>query len=132
MKTRCYNSKSPSFKNYGARGIAICDEWKNSFEAFRDWAMANGYADNLTIDRTNNDGNYEPSNCRWVDNTEQVRNRRNTLLFSFGSENKTLKEICEILNLNYKTEHTRLKKHGYEEEQKYLTKYLELKKGKVD
>lgn len=71
MKRRCNN---PEACNYGGRGIKVCDEWQ-TYEPFRDWAKANGYQENLTIDRINNDGNYEPSNCRWVDYTEQSRNR---------------------------------------------------------
>ena len=75
MKTRCYNSKSPNYKYWGARGIAICPEWRSSFEAFRQWAVQNGYSDDLSIDRINNDGNYEPSNCRWVNMITQNNNR---------------------------------------------------------
>ena len=76
MKTRCYNRKSRSYKWYGGRGITICDEWMNSFQAFYDWAMANGYRDDLSIDRIDVNGNYEPSNCRWITIIEQQKNKR--------------------------------------------------------
>lgn len=76
MRTRCYNRNFFGFKYYGGRGISICDEWKNDFQAFYDWAMKNGYSDNLTIDRINTNGNYEPSNCRWVTMAEQNKNKR--------------------------------------------------------
>ncbi len=75
MKQRCYNLKAANYERYGGRGIKICEEWKNNPEAFYNWAMANGYAENLTIDRINNDGNYEPSNCRWITMKEQAQNR---------------------------------------------------------
>lgn len=76
MKQRCYNTKRPNYKYYGGRGIVICNEWLNSFQAFNDWAMANGYQENLTIDRINTDGNYEPQNCRWATTKEQSTNKR--------------------------------------------------------
>lgn len=83
MKKRCYNSSEKYYCNYGGRNIAVCDEWKNCFDAFYEWAMSNGYDPNAprgkcTIDRINNDGNYEPQNCRWVDVATQNKNQQRT------------------------------------------------------
>lgn len=78
IKTRCLNPNHGDYKNYGGRGITICSEWMHNFQEFYDWSMAHGYSDNLTIDRINVNGNYEPSNCRWVTMKEQAHNKRNT------------------------------------------------------
>ncbi len=75
MKRRCYNQKFKQYKDYGGRGIRVCDEWLKSFKNFYDWAMANGFREDLQIDRIDNDGNYEPSNCRWVSAKENANNR---------------------------------------------------------
>ena len=77
MKTRCFNQNDPHFERWGGRGITMCDEWKNDLKSFHDWSMSHGYSDDLTIDRIDNDGNYEPSNCRWTTAKEQNWNKRN-------------------------------------------------------
>jgi hypothetical protein len=79
MKTRCRNKNSPEYKNYGGRGIRYCDEW-SAYIPFRDWALANGYRDDLTIDRIDNERNYEPSNCCFIPFSENAKKRRNTTL----------------------------------------------------
>ena len=76
LKNRCLNTNHPHYKDYGGRGIGVCDEWMHDFQAFYEWAMANGYRDDLTIDRIDNNGNYEPSNCRWTTMAVQRKNQR--------------------------------------------------------
>ncbi len=78
MKARCYNKNKPKYKSYGAKGIRVCREWKESFDSFHDWAVSHGYRDSLTLDRKDPEGNYEPSNCRWAGNKVQANNKRNS------------------------------------------------------
>jgi hypothetical protein len=95
MKQRCSNANRPEYSNYGGRGIAVCKEWVSSYEAFRDWALLNGYATGLEIDRTNNDGNYEPSNCRWITQKLNVGNRRVTIIATAFGETKPITHWVE-------------------------------------
>ena len=78
MIQRCYNPKTKAYKDYGGRGITVCDEWLHDSKAFCDWAMANGYQEGLSIDRIDVNGNYEPSNCRWATAKQQANNKRNS------------------------------------------------------
>lgn len=92
-----------NYKHYGARGIKMCDDWKNDFMTFYNWAMSNGYKEGLTIDRIDVNGNYEPNNCRWVDIKTQSNNKRNNIYLAYGGKTQTLKEWAEELNVNYCT-----------------------------
>ena len=101
IKQRCRNPNNLSYHNYGGRGIDICDEWANSYEAFYYWAIGNGYRHGLEIDRKDYDGNYEPSNCRWVDDKAQSNNRRNVKKITIHGITNTLSEWCRIYNMDY-------------------------------
>lgn len=92
IKDRCYRQSCAGYKNYGARGIEMDIGWKNDFTTFHDWAMANGYADGLTIERKDVNGNYEPSNCEFIPKSLQSKNRRNCHYISYNGETKTLSE----------------------------------------
>lgn len=116
IKTRCTNENDPHYERYGGRGITVCDEWKNDFKAFYDWSMSNGYADDLTIDRINNNGNYEPSNCRWVTIKEQNQNERNVVLITYDGETHNVTEWAQILRLGHDTIRQRYRK-GWTPEQ---------------
>lgn len=97
MKNRCLCKTSDKYKYYGGRGISICEEWLNDFKSFYDWAMSNGYSDDLTIDRINNDGNYEPSNCRWATRCQQIQNTSRTRNY----KGKCLSEWWRYFNMPY-------------------------------
>lgn len=92
MKRRCYNKKSDQYKDYGGRGITVCDEWREHPEVFYKWALDNGWEEGLTIDRIENDGNYEPSNCRWSDRPTQLRNTRRNINLTIFGETKCLQD----------------------------------------
>ena len=107
MKCRCNYEKHPHYNNYGGRGIKVCDEWDNDSIAFCEWALANGYQDDLTIDRIDNDKGYSPENCRWVTKKEQVQNRRTHKpycnSFTFNGVTKSIDEWCEFFGTKRKT-----------------------------
>lgn len=99
MRGRCLNPHRREYKDYGGRGIKICDEWTVGFLPFKIWALQNGYLDNLSIDRIDVNGNYEPSNCKWSTSKEQSSNKRNTTRITIHGEEKTLKEWMNISGL---------------------------------
>lgn len=102
MKSRCYNKNNQkNYKDYGERGITVCDDWKNNFNAFKKWAYENGYSENLTIDRIDVNGNYEPNNCKWSTVKEQANNKRTNHFVAYQGEMHTLAEWCRKLELDY-------------------------------
>lgn len=109
MISRCYKTYEKSYKNYGGRGIKVCDEWRNSFVAFAEWAKSNGYQEDLTIDRINVNGDYSPDNCRWVNMKIQQNNRRNNHLILFNGEIHTLSEWQDITGISEDNIYARLK-----------------------
>lgn len=109
MRARCYNPNEPRFELYGARGITICDEWRNDYVAFRRWALENGYKDSLTIDRVDNDGPYAPWNCQWTTQKAQSNNtRRNHIVSAFG-RTQTIAQWSEETGIAQATIRRRLK-----------------------
>lgn len=121
MISRCYNPNNIGYDNYGGRGISVCDDWRNDFINFQNWAEENNYQEGLTIDRININGNYEPDNCRWATRLEQANNRRTCLYFEINGEVHSLKDWCRIMNLPYKTIQTRISKLGWSFEQAIST-----------
>lgn len=118
IKGRCYNHNDPAYKNYGARGIRVCEDWLKTkglgFSNFYNWAIQNGYQDDLSIDRIDVNGNYEPSNCRWATAKEQSNNKRNNRVINYQGETYTLTQLSEKLNIKITTLSWRLA-HGWEE-----------------
>ena len=109
MKQRCTNNNHRSYKNYGAKGISVCKEWLHNFEAFKDWAFANGYTEKLTLDRIDGNGDYCPENCRWATYKEQGNNRNNNRLLTYNGQTHTMSEWCDIKKLSKATIYGRLK-----------------------
>lgn len=109
MKNRCYNKNDKRYQDWGGRGIAVCSEWKDKFMVFYNWAVSNGYDDNLTIDRIDNNKGYEPSNCRWITNKENSNNTRRNIYLTYN-KTQTLAQWADELHIPYQTLHYRYKK----------------------
>ena len=114
MKARCYRKTAPNYDNYGGRGIIICQEWLNDFMNFYNWAMENGYSDDLSIDRINNDGNYCPENCRWTNAEEQANNRRTSRYVSVDGETITVAMFAKKYGIKSQIFITRRLDKGYD------------------
>jgi len=129
IKERCNDEKSKNYKNYGQRGITICDDWccDKGFENFYKWSMENGYADELSIDRIDNYKGYSPDNCRWVSQLAQQNNRRNNIKYLYNGEMLTIPEISRRTNINKLTLYCRLNYYGYSLE-KALSKEVKRRK----
>lgn len=118
MRKRCDYENGANYKNYGAKGIRVCEEWYN-FENFRDWAITNGYEECLTIDRIDNNGDYTPENCRWVDMKAQSRNTSRNKVITFRGETHCMKDWADILGINYRTIQHRINVYGWSVERAF-------------
>jgi hypothetical protein len=128
---RCVNKKATNYERYGGRGITVCNEWKESFINFNTWAEANGYEDSLTIDRINNDGSYEPKNCRWITQKEQNRNKSNNNLITYKGKTKCLTDWAVDLGIGCTTLYYRLKRDNWDVELSFFTGINEVRSNSV-
>ena len=112
MVSRCYRKSINGYENYGGRGIRVCDEWlgEDGFKNFMSWSFANGYNEELTIDRLDSNGHYEPNNCKWSTRKEQANNTRATIFLEYGREKHSLTEWSEITGIRKGTLYTRMRK----------------------
>jgi hypothetical protein len=110
---RCYNVKNKSYNRYGARGITMCDEWRNDYLNFKGWVLSNGHQEGLQLDRIDNNGNYEPNNCRFVTCKINNRNRNNNIFIEYKGESKTLGEWAELLRIRNCVLNNRIKRLGW-------------------
>lgn len=115
IRSRCFgkNKSNPDYKNYNGRGITLCDEWKNDFMNFYNWAIANGYRNDLTIDRIDVNGNYEPSNCRWANKKEQNNNKRNNLFVKYNGKEYSITKLAEMFGRKYHTVYMQYRRNGF-------------------
>lgn len=111
MLARCFRENHFAYRDYGGRGITVCDKWKNNFMSFYEWALENGYCEDLTIDRIDVNGNYEPRNCRWVTKAEQSRNSRKNVYFTYNGITKTTSEWARELDIPITTLNRRIKQN---------------------
>lgn len=126
MKSRCYCKTEPNYRKYGARGITVCEEWRDNYASFMEWAYANGYDETLprgacTIDRIDVNGNYCPENCRWITHKQQQSNRTNNHLIEYNGETHTVTEWSELLNINVSTIRGRLFNYGWDVDKTFNT-----------
>lgn len=127
MLDRCNNPNSTNYKNYGERGITVCKEWEESYESFRDWSHKNGYKKDLTIDRIDVNGNYEPSNCRWTTIKEQQNNKRDTVYHEINGKRYTFGDLAEKYNIDIKK-----LRYRYYDHDKNIMVALEMLGVKID
>lgn len=121
MKYRCYNKRHNRYARYGGRGIKICDQWLEDPDSFVKWSLKNGYAPGLSIDRINNDGDYSPENCRWVNKHEQGLNTSKNVIISYNGESMTLKEWARKLGIKNTTLHNRIHYLGWSIDKAFTT-----------
>ena len=113
MKNRCNNPNNKSYKHYGGRGIKVCDEWQNDYMSFYTWCMAHGYKKGLSLDRINNDGNYEPTNCRWVTQQVQLNNTRRCKMITMDGKTQSLSDWAREYNVPIERTRQRVVNRGW-------------------
>lgn len=121
IKQRCFNPANRDYANYGARGITVCDEWRNDFISFRDWSYKNGYVEGMTIDRIDNNEGYSPDNCRWTDKIVQNNNRRSNHFVEWRGESRSLADWERVLGIKQRVLWARLN-DGWSVERAFTTK----------
>jgi hypothetical protein len=131
MLARCYYSKNTRYKNYGGRGVTVCEEWKNSFTAFYEWAIANGYKDGLSIDRIDVNGNYEPSNCRWANACEQMNNTTRNHYLEWNGKTQSMALWAKETGIPYAILNQRISKLHWSAERALTTPARKLKRKGV-
>ena len=110
IKNRCYNQRHRSYKDYGGRGIFVCDEWLENPQRFVEWSMSHGFRDDLQLDRIDNDGPYSPDNCRWVTAFQNSRNRRNTIRILIDGVEMCAKDACAVIGIDYQSFYERVER----------------------
>lgn len=128
MKARCYYPKRQEYEHYGGKGVTVCEDWRTDYTKFRDWALANGYADNLTLDRIDVNGNYEPSNCRWSTRKTQANNTTKNVVLEYEGQQYTLTELSELCGIEMPTFWARIKRLGWSVEKAVNTPVCNLTK----
>lgn len=123
MRQRCYDENNKNYKWYGAKGIKICNEWMDNPHLFEEWALQNGYEDNLTIDRINEDKDYCPNNCRWITNSQNAKYKSTTSLINVNGEVHSGKDWARILGLGYNRINTYVRKYGLENTIEFIKRY---------
>lgn len=130
MKRRCYNKNNKDYRWYGANGIKICDEWMNNPKSFEEWAMQNGYEDNLTIDRIYGNKDYCPENCRWVTNKDNSKYKTTTSMICVNGEIHSGRDWARKLGIGINLINNYVKKYGLDNTVKFIEKYLKNPKMK--
>ena len=113
IKKRCLNETDARYHQYGGRGVKVCDQWLESFENFAEWALSHGYAEHLTLERIDVNGDYCPDNCEWITRQEQAFNKRDTIWVDYNGEHIQLRKLCERLGVSYDTVHDRVRDRGW-------------------
>ena len=125
MKQRCYNTRNKAYRWYGAKGIKICDEWMKNPKLFEEWAMQNGYKNNLTIDRINENKDYSPNNCRWITGLDNTKYKSTTSLINVDGEIHSGKDWAKMLGFGHNLINTYIRKYGLDNTIEFIKRYIE-------